>query len=48
MIMIENYRPLEEVTEALELVEIDYKTAVAKHEKLVEKNDDEEYEKEEK
>ena len=46
--MIENNRPLEEVTEALKLVEIDYKTAVTKHEELVEKIDDEEYAKEEK
>ena len=46
--MIENNRPLEEVTEALQLVEIDYKTAVTKHEELVEKIDDEEYAKEEK
>ena len=46
--MIENNRPLEEVTEALQLVEVDYKaalqlvevdykTAVTKHEELVEK-----------
>ena len=46
--MIENNRPLEEVTEALKLVEIDYKTAVTKHEELVEKIDHEEYAKEEK
>ena len=46
--MIENNRPLEEVTEALQLVEIDYKTAVTKHEELVEKTDEEEYAKEEK
>ena len=44
--MTENNRPLEEVTEALKLVEIDYKTAVTKHEELVEKIDDEEYAKE--
>ena len=45
--MIENNRPLEEATEALQLAEIDYKTAVA-NEELVEKIDDEEYAKEEK
>jgi hypothetical protein len=32
--MIENNRPVEEITEALELVEIDYKTVVEKHEAL--------------
>ncbi|CAB3988254.1 PREDICTED: uncharacterized protein LOC107356511 [Paramuricea clavata] len=46
--MIENNRPVEEITEALELVEIDYKTVVEKHEALVEKVDDEEFAKEEK
>ena len=46
--MIENNRPLEEVKEALNLVETDYKTAVTKHEELVEQIDDEEYAKEEK
>ncbi|CAB4038607.1 PREDICTED: uncharacterized protein LOC107337338 [Paramuricea clavata] len=46
--MIENNRPVEEITEALELVEIDYKTVVEKHEALVEKVDDEEFDKEEK
>jgi hypothetical protein len=46
--MIENNRPVEEITEALELVEIDYKTVVKKHEALVEKVDDEEFAKEEK
>ncbi|CAB4010859.1 Hypothetical predicted protein [Paramuricea clavata] len=39
--MIENNRPVEKITEALELVEIDYKTVVEKHEALVEKVDDE-------
>ena len=46
--MIENNRPVEEITEALELVEIDYKTVVEKHEALVEKVHDEEFAKEEK
>ncbi|CAB4025983.1 hypothetical protein AWC38_SpisGene18824, partial [Paramuricea clavata] len=46
--MIENNRPVEEITEALELVEIDYKTVVEKHEALVEKVDDEEFDGEEK
>ena len=46
--MIENNRPVEEITEALDLVEIDYKTVVEKHEALVEKVDDEEFAKEEK
>jgi hypothetical protein len=44
--MIENNRPVEEITEALELVEIDYKTVVEKHEALVERVDDEEFAKE--
>ena len=46
--MIENNRPFEEITEALELVEIYYKTVVEKHEALVEKVDDEEFAEEEK
>ncbi|CAB4033921.1 Hypothetical predicted protein [Paramuricea clavata] len=46
--MIENNRPVEEITEALELIEIDYKTVVEKHKALVEKVDDEEFAKEEK
>ena len=48
VLMIENNRPLEEVKEALNLVETHYKTAVTKHEELVEQIDDEEYAKEEK
>ena len=45
--IIQNDRPVEEVIESLELVEIDYKTVKAKHEAFVEKIDDEEFHKEE-
>ena len=41
--MIENNRPIEEVEEALKLVETDYKTVEEKHVELVEKVEDEEF-----